>query len=56
MNMRMVEQVLSPGMKNTEKPDVCSKMLRVGGDRKQGFSAGTEQELVQYPLVLQRKC
>ena len=52
MNMRMMEQVLSPGVKNTEKADVCSKMLRVGGDLKQGFGASTEQQFVQHPLVL----
>ena len=46
MNMRMMEQVLSPGVKNAKKPDVCSQMLRVGSDLKQGFSAGTEQEFV----------
>ncbi len=56
MDMRMMEQVLSPGVKNTKKPDVCSKMLRVGGDLKQGFGASPEQQFVQYALVLQRKC
>lgn len=52
MNMRVMKQVLSPGVKNTEKPDVCSKMLRVGGDLKQGFGASPEQQFVQHALVL----
>lgn len=52
VNMRVMKQVLSPGVKNTEKPDACSKMLRVGGDLKQGFGAGPEQQFVQHALVL----
>ena len=55
MNMRMMQQVLSPGVKSTEKPDVCSKTLRVGGDLKQGFGASTEQKFVKHALVLKRK-
>ena len=55
MNMLVTKQVLPPGVKNAEEPNVCPKMLRVGSDLKQGFSAGTEQQLVDHALVLQRK-
>jgi len=52
MNMLMMEEVLSPGVKNTEKADVCSEMLRVGCDLKQRFGTGTEKQFVQHALVL----
>ena len=43
MKMWVMKQVLAPGVKNAEKPDLCAEtILRVCGDLKQGFSARAE--------------
>jgi hypothetical protein len=56
MNMRMIKQVLSPRMKKTEKSEMRSKVLGIGADLKQGFSASGEQEFVQHAFVVQSEC
>ncbi len=38
MNVRMVQQVLSPGVQHTEEADLCFQMLRIGGDGKRNVS------------------
>ena len=43
MYMRMIEEVLPPGMQHTEEADLSSEMARVGGCLEQGLRAGTQQ-------------
>ena len=37
MQVRMVAQVLAPGMEYGKHPDACAEMARISGDREQGF-------------------
>ena len=37
MQVRMVAQVLAPGMEYGEDPDACAEMARISGDLQQGF-------------------
>ena len=53
VDMRMVLQVLPPRVQDTEEADVSTKVLRIGGDLKQRFRAGVEQNIVKKLLVLQ---
>ena len=43
MNVRMEQQVLSPGMQNGEEADVGAKMLGIGGDFDEGLGHRSEQ-------------
>src|SRR5215213_9499913 len=54
MQMRMKMQVLSPGMKHGEEADLCSQVLRVRGNGRQGFGRGAEEDVVDHSLVLVR--
>ena len=40
VNMRMSLQILSPGVKHTQKTDLGAEMLRIGGNLQQRRSAG----------------
>ena len=37
MQVRMVAQVLAPGMEYGEDPDACAEMAWISGDLQQGF-------------------
>lgn len=53
MNVRMMQEILAPGVEHTQKADFRSKMFGVGGNLQQRRSAGAEQEIVDDFLVLQ---
>ena len=53
MQMRMMDQILAPGVKNGEETDFSTEMYRVSGDELQGFGGGVEEYAVDGPLVLQ---
>jgi len=53
--MRMVLQVLSPGMQDTEQSDISAQVLRVASDFEQRCGRATKEQIVQQPLVLQHK-
>ena len=55
MHVGMSLQVLSPGMEHAQKADLSAEMLRIGGDLRQGLSAGLKQQVIDDSLVLQRK-
>src|ERR1039458_6752766 len=52
MNVRMMQQILAPGVEHTQKADFRSEMFGVGSDLQQSRGAGTEQEIVNDLLVL----
>ena len=52
MEVRMVEQVLSPGVKYGEESDFGTQVLRIGGDDAQCLGCGTEKEAVDNPFVV----
>ena len=55
MGMRMVPELLIPGVENAEEPDLGTEMLRIAGDLDQSVGAGPEQQRVDFALVLQRE-
>ena len=55
VDVGMMLKVLSPSMEHAKKPDLCSQMLRVAGEFEQRRCAGTEEQIVKQPLVLQDK-
>ena len=54
MHMRMVLEVLAPGVEDGQEPDLGPEVLGIGGDLPQGFGGGSEQKAVDLPLVLKR--
>ena len=54
MNVRVVQQVLSPGVQHTEEADFRAQMLRIGGDGAQRLRRRPEQDIVDHCLVLER--
>jgi hypothetical protein len=51
----MEQQVLSPGVKDSDEPDVRSKMFRIAGDLIQRRCRAPKQEVVEKPLVVKAK-
>ena len=56
MNVRMMLQVLAPGMENAQEAYFSAEVLRVCRDLEQCLRTGVEQEIVNNPLVLERQC
>jgi hypothetical protein len=54
MNVWVMQQTLSPGVQHTEEADLRPEMLRVGGDGAQHLRRRSEQNVVNYRLVLKR--
>jgi hypothetical protein len=52
MDMRMVVQVLAPGVEHGDEADLGAEMLRVGRDASQRLGRGSEQDGVDRRLVL----
>ena len=54
MHMRMVLEVLAPGVEDRQDSDLGPEMLGIGGDLLQRFGGGSEQKAVDLPLILKR--
>lgn len=46
MQMRMMKQVLAPGVQHGEEADLGAQVLGVGSDGAQGLAGGTEEQAV----------
>jgi hypothetical protein len=55
MDMRVMLQLLVPGVEDTEEADFSAEMAGITRDFKQGLGAGAEQQVVENLLVLQRQ-
>jgi len=55
VDVRMSEQVLSPGMEYREESDLGAQMFGIAGYFQKGFRTGAEQEVIEDLLVLQRQ-
>ena len=53
MDVRMMFQLLTPGMQHTEEPDVSAEVFGVPGDLNECRSAGLNKKIVNDLLVLQ---
>jgi hypothetical protein len=52
MQMRMMKQVLAPGVQHGEESDLGAQVLGIGGDCAQGLGGGAEEKTVDQRLVL----
>jgi len=46
VDVRVMLEILPPGVEDTQEADLCAKVLWIGGDLQQGCAAGSEQEVV----------
>ena len=53
MNMRMVLQVLAPGVEDGDEADLGAEMARIGGNYAQRFGCSLKQNGVDRRLVLE---
>src|SRR5580698_8066969 len=53
MQVRMMMQILSPGMEHRHEADSRAQMFGVGSDLQEGFRRGAKEHAVNYPLVLE---
>jgi hypothetical protein len=51
--MRMMLQLLIPGVQDAEESDLSAEMLGIAGDLEQRFCAAAKQQVIHYFLVLQ---
>src|SRR5438105_954144 len=52
MQVRMVEQILTPRVENGEEPDLGAKMLGIGSNDPEGFGSRPEENAIDGSLVL----
>jgi hypothetical protein len=55
VDVKMMEQVLTPGMQDRKKSNLCSQVTRIAGYLLQSLRTGAEQEVIEDLLVLQRQ-
>ena len=53
MHVRVMFELLIPGVEHAEEADLGAEMLRIASDFEEGCSTGVQQEMVQDLLVLQ---
>jgi hypothetical protein len=53
--VRVLKEILAPGVKNTEDADLRAQVLGVGRDFQQGGGSGSEQEMIKLPRVVLRQ-
>ena len=54
VDVRMVEEVLAPGVKHAEEANLSAQVLRIGGELQQSRRTGAEQQAIQDSLVVER--
>src|SRR5262249_39269703 len=52
MQMRVMHEVLSPGMQDREEADLGTEMFGVRADGAQGLGGGGEEQVIDHGLVL----
>jgi hypothetical protein len=55
VEVRMSQQILSPGVQDGKEANVCPQVARIAGYFEQGLGTGAEQEVIENLLVLQRQ-
>jgi len=53
MHMRVMQQVLTPGVKHGKKANARPQMSLIGSDREQRLGNGAKQESIEPALILQ---
>jgi hypothetical protein len=54
MEVRMVQEILSPSVQHGEKADLRAEVLTIARDGQQGFGGGTEEDAVNDLRVIER--
>ena len=54
VDVRMMQELLIPGMQHAEEADIGAQTFWVPGHPEQGFGAGSKQQVVDHLLVLER--
>src|ERR1700737_1600829 len=55
VDVRMMEQILAPGMQDRKEPDLRSQVFGISSYLQKSFRTGAEQEVIEDLLVLQRQ-
>jgi len=55
VEVRVVEQILAPGMEDRKKSNLCSQVTRIAGYLLQSLRTGAEQQIIEDLLVLQHE-
>jgi hypothetical protein len=55
VHVRMVQQILAPGVEHAQKADRGAEMLRVRRDLEQRSRARAEEQVVRDVLILERE-
>ena len=55
MQVRMMAQLLAPGMKHREKTNLCAQLFGIGGELQQCLRGALEQQIVDDSFILQRQ-
>jgi hypothetical protein len=55
MDVGMMHEVLSPGVQHGKEAYLCAEVSGVGSNLVQCLRSSTEKDVVNHPLVLQRK-
>ena len=56
MDMRIMLEVVSPGSQHPQQSEIGSQMLKVAGDLDEHSGAGSEEQVVEEPLVGKNVC
>jgi hypothetical protein len=51
--MRVMQQILPPGVQDSEETDARAQMFGVAGNGEQGFGSGPEQDVVNRLFVVE---
>src|SRR5207247_1956625 len=51
VQMRMVLQLVAPGVQCRQQADACSKLVGIGSDLQEGLCGGVEQQAIQFVAV-----
>jgi len=51
MDVRMIHEVLSPGVQDADAPDLCTEMFRVVCEFRKCLGDGAEKKIVQDPAI-----
>ena len=54
VNVRMVDQVLAPGVQHAEETDLSAEVFGIGGELQQSRCTAAEQHPVKQSLVVER--
>ena len=49
MDVRMMQQILSPSVQDAQEADLRAQVFRIGGDLEQRLRAGAEQQTIERP-------